>query len=368
MTSGLKPMPNIVCVGMSHHTAPVGMRERLAVTPARMGGALERVMRGTGASEAVILSTCNRVEIYAAGIGLRVADVGLERLLVGGSGGSGDAGVVYRHGFPHSVEHLFRVVCGLDSMVVGETEITGQVKEAYRMASEHGGTGRYLNRVFQRAFQVAKHARTRTGINRGSVSVGSVSVELAGKIFGDLSGCRVMVVGAGENSERTARSLISRGVRDVIVANRSISKARSLAEAMNGRAVPLSDWMEEIPGVDILIASTAAPHYIIDRERLAPRIERRGDKPLFLIDIAVPRDVAPDVNALGGVYLYDIDSLRAIADQSIRERQLEVRECEGMVLDHVDGLREWMRRDALRHEVRGVGGESGGMLTNGVRA
>ena len=352
--------PNIVCLGVSHHTAPVDVRERFAIAPSRLDEAAARFKRIEGVGELVILSTCNRVEFYAAGDGLASGYEAFDHFFREHAGLGGDGlAALYRYDFPHSVEHLFRVASGLDSMVMGETEITGQVKQAYQQASCGGHTSRYLNRLFQKAFQAAKQVRTRTGINRGAISVGSVAVDLAGRIFGELSSCRVMVVGAGENSERTARSLVSRGVRDVLVANRSTERALALAESMSGRAVPLAQWESQVPATDILIASTAAPHYIIDKAKLAPRLDHRGDRPLFLIDIAVPRDVAPDVNDLDGVYLYDIDSLQAIADNSLRERRLQAGQCEAIVREQAREFSEWFgsaRRRLQRPSATGGGG------------
>lgn len=343
---------NVVCLGVSHRTAPLEVRERFAVSPGRLESALCQLAEVDGVEEAVIVSTCNRVEFYASGPSLRAESAGLTEFLRRHSGlPCDDPAVCYRYDFPRSVEHLFRVGCGMESMVTGETEILGQVKQAYRVASDRRFTGTLLNKLFQRAFHVAKQVRTKTGINRGAVSVGSVAVELAGKIFGDLSACRVMIVGAGENSERTARSLMSRGVSRILVANRSAERANALADTMRGRAVPLEKWEDEIGGVDILIASTAAPHQIIDRAKLAPHMRGRSDRPLFIIDIAVPRDVAPDANEIENVYLFDIDSLQALAEQSIRERRLKVSEGEGMVREHVEAFSDWMSR----HGLRGVG-------------
>lgn len=344
-------LPNIVCLGLSHHSAPVDLRERFSISPPRLPEALQKFRSIEGVSEAVILSTCNRVEFYAAGDGLVSGFEAFDHFLREHSGmESLGLDPLYRYDFPHSATHLFRVVCGLDSMVVGETEITGQVKQAYETASSAGFTSRLLNKLFQRAFQVAKNIRSKTGINRGAVSVGSVSVDLASKIFGDLSKCRVMILGAGENSERTARSLISRGVRDVLVANRSLERARALADAMDGMAIPLENWHAEIRNIDILIASTAAPHPIIDRAKLEPLLAGRADRPLFLIDIAVPRDIHPDVNGLDNVYLYDIDSLDTIAQQALHERRIEADLCQRLIDAHVSEFIGWVERDTARRQ------------------
>nr|MDQ3625363.1 glutamyl-tRNA reductase [Verrucomicrobiota bacterium] len=243
---------------------------------------------------------------------------------------------------PHSIRHLFRVVCGLDSMVLGETEILGQVKKAYASASSDGATGRHLNKLFQRAFNVAKEVRTNTNITRGAVSVGAAAVELAEKIFGRLTHCKVMILGAGETGEMTAGALKARGVRSIFVANRNYERAAALAAQMEGKAVHFEEWHREFQEVDILIGSTAAPHHVLTKEKLAPQMRTRPDRPLFCIDLAVPRDIEPAVNDLDGVFLYDIDSLQAIADHSMNIRRQELAVCEEMIERHVAGFSEWL--------------------------
>jgi len=220
-------------------------------------------------------------------------------------------------------------------MVVGESEIFGQAKKAYESARTSGAVGSYLHRLFQRAFRVAKQVRTRTDITRGAVSVGSVAVELAQRIFGKLSECKVLVLGAGETSERTTRALVSRGVTDLRVSNRSLDRARELAQAVGGRAVPFDDWAAQCRDIDILLTSTASETALLTSEKLAPMLWHRSDRPLFIIDIAVPRDVDPSVNKLEGVYLYDIDSIRSVAEQSLELRRQQVAAAEAIIADHV---------------------------------
>ena len=244
---------------------------------------------------------------------------------------SGDE--LYMLAEPQSLHHLFKVACGLDSMVLGETEILGQLKQAYALAHRHGHTGARLNKAFQRAFNVAKHIRTETNIQRGSVSVASVAVELAEKIFSSLNDREVMVIGAGEMSEKTARALLSRGARSIIVANRSHDRAVALAKELGGRAVQFDDWAAEFGKIDIVISSTAAPHHILDRARLEPLMRLRHHRPLLLIDIAVPRDIDPEVNFLENVYLYNIDDLQAIADDYLRLRKEEMATCEVIIAE-----------------------------------
>lgn len=323
----------IVVLGLSHHTAPVALRERFAFGEARVPTALQ-TMRETGlAHEAVVLSTCNRVELYAATTqDPRVALAELRQFLVTCHDYHDPlTDELYALTEPQSIEHLFRVACGLDSMVLGETEILGQLKKAYEFALQHGHTGPVLNRAFQRAFNVAKHVRTETNIQRGSISVGSVAVELAEKIFSTLTDRHVMVIGAGETSEKTARALLSRGARSIIVSNRSYERAATLAAELGGSAIHFEEWSKAFADVDIVISSTAAPHYILDREKLEPLMRQRRNRPLLLIDIAVPRDIDPQVNFLDNVYLYNIDDLQAIADDYLKQRKEEIVRCEAII-------------------------------------
>ena len=241
----------------------------------------------------------------------------------------------YRYEGEACATHLFRVVAGLDSMVIGETEILGQVKKAYESARQSDSAGPLLHRLFQRAFRVAKQVRSTTDITRGAVSVGSVAVELAGKIFGDLRERSVLILGAGETSERTARALSSRGVTDIRVSNRSFERAENLAALVRGRAVTFDQWAAQCREIDILISSTSADEPLLTRELLAPMLRGRADRPLFIIDIAVPRDVAPEVNEMDGVYLYDIDSLQSIAEQSLAMRREQMAAAEKIIADHV---------------------------------
>ena len=332
---------NIVCAGINHRSATVDIREKFAVGPHELEQALARIRGIDGLAGAVIVSTCNRVEYYTASVcPLRVLD-GLRGYLQERTGRN-DA-PLYTHESPASIRHLFRVASGLDSMVIGETEILGQLKQAYAAATDCGATTRHLNKLFQHAFRVAKQVRSETQITRGSTSVGSVAVDLAGKIFGDLHGRTVMMLGAGEISERTARSFVSRGVGTVIVTNRTFERAARLAEEIGGMAVPFDNWHNAFDNVDILICSTAAPHPVVTREKIEPLLKRRDGRPLFIIDLAVPRDAEASLNELDGVYLYDIDSLEQIVRQSLEVRRAEVVRCEKMIDQHVSEFVGWMR-------------------------
>jgi glutamyl-tRNA reductase len=320
----------IVVIGLSHRSSPVTVRERFAFAEARVPETLQSLRQSGIAEEAVILSTCNRVEIYAASsLDPPKACRALQDFLVACHDYRDPLNdEIYALCEPQSIFHLFRVACGLDSMVLGETEILGQLKRAYDLALRSGHTGSRLNKAFQRAFNCAKHIRTQTNIQRGSVSVGSVAVELAEKIFSDLGDREVMVIGAWDTIEKTARSLLSRGARRLVVTNRSYDKAVALAQELGGRAVAFEEWAREFAAIDIIISSTSAPHYVLDRARLEPLLKLRRNRPLLLIDIAVPRDIEPEVNFLENVFLYNIDDLQAIADDSLKQRREEVARCE----------------------------------------
>jgi glutamyl-tRNA reductase len=325
----------LVVLGLSHHSSPVTVRERFSFAEARVPAALQ-LMRDSGiADEAVILSTCNRVELYVAtSLEPAKAFAALRDFLVTCHDYRDPlTDEIYTYGEPQSLYHLFKVACGLDSMVLGETEILGQLKKAYDLALQQGHTGARLNKAFQRAFNVAKHIRTETNIQRGSVSVGSVAVELAEKIFSRLADRDVLVIGAGDTSEKTARALLSRGARSIIVTNRSYDKAVALAQELGGRAIQFDDWGKEFQNIDIAISSTAAPHYILDRAKLEPLMRLRRNRPLLLIDIAVPRDIEPEVNFMENVFLYNIDDLQSMAADYLNQRKEEVARCEQIIRD-----------------------------------
>jgi glutamyl-tRNA reductase len=330
----------LIVIGLSHHTSPVHVRERFAFAEPRIPATLE-LIRSTGvAEEAVILSTCNRVEIYAAtSNGPQEALPALREFLLHCHDYRDPlTDELYSLAEPSSVEHLFKVACGLDSMVLGETEILGQLKKAYDLALQHKSTGALLNKAFQKAFNVAKQIRTETNIQRGSISVSSVAVELAEKIFSSLDDRQVMVIGAGDTSEKAARALLSRGARSIIVSNRSHERAVALATELNGRAVHFEDWSREFEKIDIVISSTAAPHYVLDRARLEPLMRLRKNRPLLLIDIAVPRDIEPEVNFLDNVYLYNIDDLQTIAADYLKQRKEEIARCEEIIREKANAL------------------------------
>ncbi len=327
---------NLFCVGLSHHTAKVDALEHFAGD-----SETHSLLRTAGCGEALLLSTCNRVEVYgAAETPVPTGEVARCLARRNDQQFIDSAPVFYRYEADACVQHLFRVASGIDSMVIGETEILGQVKKAYEAARSSGSAGPFLHRLFQRAFRVAKQVRTHTEITRGFVSVGSVAVDLAYKIFGDLGGRKALILGAGETSERTARALASRGVRDLRVSNRSADRAHHLAAIVGGAAIPFEDWTKQCGEVDILIASTSSEQPLLHPENLSPILRGRVDRPLFIIDIAVPRDVHPDVNQLDGVFLYDIDSLQSVAEQSLVLRRHQISAAEAIIDQHVSDFRQ----------------------------
>jgi glutamyl-tRNA reductase len=348
----------LAVVGASHRTAPVELRERFAFGRAELAGALD-AMAGRGA-EAVLLSTCNRTEIYLSdGTGDALpAARGLLAQRIGAD--AEEAGrYLYVHRDRDAASHLFRVTAGLDSMILGEPQIQGQVKQAYATAREVAGSGRpvvgpALNRLFQTAFSVAGRVRSETGLGIGAASVSSAAVELAKKIFGALRGRRALVLGAGEMSEVTLECLAAEGVRAAIVANRTFERARELAERWGGTAMKLDDFASALPDVDIAICSTAAPHPVITRAGLRRAMPGGPRKPLCIIDIAIPRDVEPEVGDEPNVFLYNIDDLQQIVDQNLDRRRAQLPAAESIILEGVEDYWGWYSALAVVPTIRAL--------------
>src|ERR1700693_1006545 len=334
---------NILCFGISHQTANVEVRERFAIPDSALADSLTRLARVPNVQESVLLSTCNRTEFY---IVTQNSQLAVEPLLHDfyGLREASEFQHLFRLPAIPSIRHLFRVASGLESMVLGETEIFGQVKRAYEIAMRSGTTGRILNRLFQRSFHAGKHVRSATAITRGSVSVGSVAVDLAQQIFGELDGRKIMLLGAGEASERTAWSFQSRGVRQIFVSNRAFERAKELAEAIGGRAIRFDEWEEEFRDLDILVSSTSAPHAIVTKAKLEPVVRMRRDRPLFIIDLAMPRDVDPAVPELDVGVVYDLCSLQTIAGRTLEARKKEAEACDGLIEKHVQEFEIWLSR------------------------
>ena len=322
----------IFVAGLSYKTAPVELREQLAVHASRLRCYGCRLKLGGNLSEVVLVSTCNRVEIY--GVTPEV-NGNVHRLFQHLSASTVDfSSYLYVKEGSEAVQHLFSVASGLDSMVLGETEITGQIKQAYQAAQEAKLTGRILNRLFQTALQTAKEIRTETGIGRGATSVGSVAVELAERIFDkDLSQKTVMIIGAGKMGEACVRHLNKKGARSVLVSNRSFERAEALAKEFGGRAIRFDDCLTAMAGADIVVSSTGCPHTILHRDDIARVMAARRNRPLVLVDIAVPRDIAADVQQLNNVYLYDVDDLEVIVRENVKHREQELARCQSIIVE-----------------------------------
>ncbi len=327
----------LLLTGVNHKTAPVEVRERLSFNPTSLPAALEELKRCQGVLEAMILSTCNRVEITAAVEDSNEAEKEIVRFLTrtGGIDAESIAPYLYQYRDQEVIRHLFRVASSLDSMVIGEPQILGQLKSAYSTAKQCGAVAGALETILTRAFAVAKRVRTETAIGQSAVSVSYVAVELAKQIFGRLDDKTVLLVGAGEMSELAARHLRRAGVRRIFVTNRTHDRAVQLAKAFDGEVVPYDRFREELPRADIVITSSGAPHYILTRQDVRKVIAARRNRPVFLIDIAVPRNIEPAVNELDNVFLYDIDDLQQVVDENLKARMQEAEEAEAIVEEEV---------------------------------
>lgn len=327
----------IILAGVSHHNTPLSVRERLYFPEGRMGEWLDRLAAYRGLEERLILSTCNRVEVYSAvGNSERGLDA-IHRFFLD-SRDIGDEELnahLYVRREAEATRHLFTVASSLDSMVVGEPQILGQVKEAYRVAQASGHAGKALTDLFSRAFRVARKIRRQTAIGETPVSVSSVAVDLARRIFGSLAGKRVLLLGAGEMGEHAARHLRAGGADVLDVANRTLARAQELASRLEGRAVGLENLEDALIRADVVIASTASPGFVLDKPTVAAALERRRGAPIFLIDISVPRNIAPDVNDLEDAYLYDLDDLQSVVADNLRGREEVARDARMIVESEV---------------------------------
>ncbi|MGB5809567.1 MAG: glutamyl-tRNA reductase [Polyangiales bacterium] len=335
-------MRDFLVVGLSHRTAPVEVRERLAVSPGNLEDELRRIAERSGFDEAILISTCNRVELYATsedtnGALQRARDTLAARLPEDTS-----HDVLYAELGVAVVRHVFRVASSLDSLVVGEPQILGQVKEAYDAARGAGTAGTLLGRCFSQAFSTAKRVRHETGIAEGTVSVSSIACELAKKIFGHLDGRRTLLLGAGDMGEAAAKSLRQTGTQ-LHVTNRSEDRAQALAAACGGRAVPYEQLAAELVDADVVIASTASPKFILTPELMRGVVRSRRHRPLFIIDIAVPRDVDPRVGTMDNVFVYDVDDLQQVAEENLAVRAREAAGAERIIEEEVDSFLSWRR-------------------------
>jgi glutamyl-tRNA reductase len=333
----------IIVVGLNHETAPVAVREALAFPKERLADALAQLREQAGLGEAMILSTCNRVEVYGLASGPCSDAVAAFLARYHGRPVSDVEGHLYRLEGEAAVRHAFRVAASLDSMVLGEPQILGQVKEAYEGAEKAGSLGSVLNALRNRSIAAARRARSETAIGRNAVSVSHVAVELARKIFGELRDRSVLLVGAGKMSELAARQMVRDGARASVLGGRTFEKAEQLAAALGGRAAPFAALRSELAKADIVISGTGAPGVVIQREDVEAAQALRRGRPLFLIDIAVPRDIASDAGRMAGVFLYDLDDIKKVAEANLRERKKEASAAEAILDEEIREFLEWRR-------------------------
>ncbi len=333
---------SIVLLGVNHKKTPLKIREKMALS----GGyeePLEQLRGLEGLKEYYLLSTCNRVEVlFTCHDPEQMRREVLDLLFAGKVSREEIEGCIYVYENQEAIHHLFMVASSLDSMIVGESQILGQLKEAFRHASEQKTAGLILNRLLHKSFSVAKRVRTETRIGASAVSISYAAVELGRKIFGDLQGKRVMLVGAGEMAELAAEHLVGQGIEDVVVANRTLERAMKLAARFKGRAIGLDEVVDQLLDVDILISSTGAQGLVLFKKDIAPLMARRRNRPLFFIDIAVPRDLDPEINTLENIYLYDIDDLNNVVEMNREQRDKEALKARRIVEEESLKFQHWL--------------------------
>ena len=341
---------NLLLVGMSHRTAPVEVRERMNIAEARLGTAVADLVRREGILEGLIISTCNRIEVITSAQDQADGESPLRKFLADYYQCDLNAyeGYFYWHHQQEAVRHVFRVASSLDSMLVGEPQILGQMKRAYAIAREAGALNGLLNEVVTQAFAVARKVRRETAIGTAAVSVSYAAVELAKKIFGSLTGKTIFVIGAGKMSELAAKHLLSSGASAIFVSNRTYDRAVELAEAFHGTAIRFEQLLEYVGKSDIVISSTGAPHFVVEKPQVEKMLAARKNRPMFFVDIAVPRDIDPAVNELDNAFLYDIDDLDQVVDANKKQREREAVYAEEIVQQEVQKM---MRRLASREVV-----------------
>ncbi|MCP4114654.1 MAG: glutamyl-tRNA reductase [Desulfobacteraceae bacterium] len=336
-------MSEIILIGLNHKTAPVELRECLAFAPDQTRDALETLQTQASVKEALIFSTCNRMEILFVPVDGNATDSVIRFLSENKKIPVPDfKDSLYIYEGDDAVKHLFRVASSLDSMIVGEPQILGQVKKAYKHTVANNGSGAILNRLMHKAFSIAKRVRKETGIGDNAVSISYAAVELANKIFSDLGKRSVMLIGAGEMAELAVEHLISNGVQTIIVANRTFANAVALAERFNGQAVKFEEMETFLKDVDIIISSTGATEFVLTKRQVKEAMGHRKNRPLFFIDIAVPRDLDPAINRLSNAYLYDIDDLQNLVNDNLEERNREALKGERLVEEAVIKFRWWL--------------------------
>jgi glutamyl-tRNA reductase len=326
----------VVCVGLSHRTAPIDVRERLALDDSDARRLAASLLEHDAIAEVFALSTCNRTELYTyAEDPDAVRALALNELSCRATPEALEQCAYTRAG-REAILHLFRVASGLDSMVIGEAQILAQLKSAYRLAAQNATLGVVLDRLVRHALETGKRVRTQTGVGCGAVSVSSAAVALAERVFGTLDACVALVLGAGETSELTATHLKSHGVQEILISNRTFEASEHLAERFGGQAVPWGALEDHVRAADIVISSTAAPHYVLTRSEVDRVMRSRGGRPLFFIDIAVPRDCDPEIGDLDGVHLYDIDDLHGVVERNRGEREREAQAAERIVSEETE--------------------------------
>ena len=336
----------IIVVGLNHKTAPVEVREKLAFSKELLEQALEGIKSCEGVYEGFILSTCNRVEICAVVSDVQVGHKSVQQFLEGVHQGEIQDSLepyFYYYESQEAIRHVFRVACSLDSMVIGEPQILGQIKEAFQEARCRKSTGVILNRLFNKALSVAKRVRTQTRIAESPVSVSSAAVELAGRIFGQMEQIAVLLVGSGEMAELAARHFTGEGVRRIKILGRSFERASELAKVFQGEAVPFDSLFSELRETDIVICSTSATHYLITADQMRKVIQARKNRPIFLVDLSVPRNIEPQINRIDNVYVYDIDDLQMVVEANKKQRESEATKAEAIVGEEVLVLCEWLK-------------------------
>ena len=336
---------NLFIVGLNHRSAPIVIREKLSFPSEKVGDALKLLVSSYAVNEAVILSTCNRVEVTAIAADMDKGVWEVKRFLAEYHNIPLEDldEHLYVHSAEEAVKHLFRVSSGLDSMVMGEPQILGQVKDAFSNASHHNTAGVVINKLYHKTFSVAKRIRTETRIGAAAVSISFAAVELAKKIFGDITGKGAMLIGAGEMAELAARHLLNSGVRDIMITNRTYERAVEMAKGFNGTAIMLREYPHFLKDVDIVIASTAAPKFIIGPEMVSSVMKERRFKPMFFIDISVPRNIDPLVNNIDGSYVYDIDDLQGVVNANLQERVKEADEAEHIITEEIGNFYQWIK-------------------------
>lgn len=336
-------MPEIVLLGLNHKTAPIELRECIAFSPDQTAAALASLKNEPTVNEVLLFSTCNRVEVLLVTKQVSEAVDTTKRLIARFNRISLPEfeNILYIHTGDQAVRHIFRVAASLDSMVVGEPQILGQIKQAYRLATQERTAGVVLNRLLHRAFFVAKRIRSETGIGGHAVSISYAAIELGRKIFGSLEGKKILLIGAGEMAELAVTHLIRNRAGDILVTNRTFERAVELSRRFRGRPIRFEELFASLADVDIVISSTGAPDFVVKREHLKGVLRKRRNRPLFFIDIAVPRDIDPLINRLSNTYVYDIDDLNGVIDDNIEDRQREAVKGERIVDEAVINFRKW---------------------------